>query len=217
MVSVDSADLEFIDPAALQPPSGGARRSPCSSWSGRPSSSRHESCRSACACCAPWSRSGQIRFAVRVATHAVPARQQAVGESANRFTRAFLSYSWTDQAKCLSAPKRCGWPGSRCSRTSFRSSPARNGARESTTRSTVATCFLLFWSQAAGKSVWVGREIDRALEVREHPRRASPKSFRSFWKDRRHPPPPAKLSHLHFNDPILYLIAAQPPGGGSTH
>lgn len=67
--------------------------------------------------------------------------------------------------------------------------------------------FLLFWSNAARRSEWVLKEIQYALMIKNGDDLALPDIIPVLIEGPPPIPPPEELSHLHFNDYILYLIA----------
>ncbi len=65
--------------------------------------------------------------------------------------------------------------------------------------------FLLFWSSHARASEWVRRELKYALQ-RQGPDGALPPAIHPIiLEGPPPPPPPPELSHLHFDDYLLYL------------
>jgi len=64
--------------------------------------------------------------------------------------------------------------------------------------------FLLFWSSNARKSDWVRLELERALS-RPGPG-GPPTIVPVVIEGPPTPPPPPGLDHLHFGDPLLYLL-----------
>jgi hypothetical protein len=68
--------------------------------------------------------------------------------------------------------------------------------------------FLLFWSQAARDSVWVNKEIDHALTCSRQRGEDRPEILPIILEGPPPPKPPDSLADRHFNDPLLYVIAA---------
>jgi TIR domain len=75
--------------------------------------------------------------------------------------------------------------------------------------------FLLFWSRNAKSSDWVKKEALYARR-RQHGDELSPPEIRPVCIERPIEEPWPELAYLHFNDVLLYLIAAEdesrPPG-----
>ena len=92
--------------------------------------------------------------------------------------------------------------------------PGQRWERELYRRIDECDVVLLFWSNAARDSEWVGREIDYALARQQRERRADDSADMPAIEPLpiEGPPipaPPDKLKHLHFNDAMLYVIAGE--------
>ena len=72
--------------------------------------------------------------------------------------------------------------------------------------------FLIFWSQAARKSKWVRREISYALAKKKTLAGGRP-DILPLLLERPPVPPPYSLRHLHFDDPISYVMQAVEASG----
>jgi hypothetical protein len=71
-----------------------------------------------------------------------------------------------------------------------------------------ADLFLLFWSSAASASEWVRREARYALERSGQTADGRPDIRPVIIEGPPVPPPWEELSHLHFGDKLLYVLAA---------
>lgn len=151
---------------------------------------------------------GQVRFALPIRQNYRPEGLTLVGDSATRFNRAFLSYAREDRVEVLKRAQAL-----RAARIDFFQDllSIRTGEEwEHRLEEEIDVCdlFLLFWSEAARKSTWVAREIDRAANRRDFSPDHVPEIMPVMLEGPPPPPPPERLKHLHFDDVISYLIAA---------
>lgn len=151
---------------------------------------------------------GQLRFSVAIETIAAAARPQPTGDEAKRYRRAFLSYASADRAEVIKRAQAL-----RAAQiTFFNDLLSLEPGEEWETRlyQEIESCdlFLLFWSHAARESVWVKKEIDHALACERRDSNGSPEILPILLEGPPPAPPPATLADRHFNDPLLYVIAA---------
>jgi hypothetical protein len=66
--------------------------------------------------------------------------------------------------------------------------------------------FLLFWSRAAKESAWVKTEVGWALARKRGDDLAPPEILPVIIEGPPVEPPWQELAHLHFNDPLVYLM-----------
>lgn len=120
--------------------------------------------------------------------------------------KAFLSYSSSDRTEVLKRAQgmRAAQievfqdvlsldPGERCKQQIFK-------------RIDESDIFLLFWSQAARDSKWVLKEATLRPQAQEEVRVGPPEFVPVVLEG----PPPVWLSHIRFNDPVCYFLAAAP-------
>jgi len=151
---------------------------------------------------------GTMRFQVDIGAGGEPAQAPALCEAhAVRYRRAFASYASKDRAEVLRRVQAFKIAGISVFQDVLDLAPGQRWERELYRHIDDCDVFLLFWSDAASRSVWVGKEIDYALQ-------------RKGGSDARPPaiqpvpiegppivPPPASLQNLHFNDALLAHIA----------
>ena len=150
---------------------------------------------------------GQLLFNIAVG-QAPATAAQPLGDEARRFKKAFVSYSSKDRPEVLRRVQMLGIfdvdffmdllslePGERWEKGLYKN---------------IDTCdvFLLFWSSHAKESKWVMKELEYAIS-RKHGNEEGPPLIQPVPIEG--PPvvsPPPELGHMHFNDKILYFIAA---------
>jgi hypothetical protein len=154
---------------------------------------------------------GQLRFMLPVEPQVRTQPAEAMGEQAKLFRRAFLSYSSEDRVEVLKRAQALKAAGVVVFQDLM--SLEAGEAWEERLNAEIDACdlFLLFWSEAARRSDWVAREVDRALERRARTRNAEPEIMPVILEGPPPPAPPQRFAHLHFNDPVCYLIAAHRP------
>lgn len=154
---------------------------------------------------------GKVAFALPIKAGAKPEAAAPAGDFSRMFRSAFLSYAEEDlaevvkRAQVLRAAKielfqdvLCLEPGERWERRLYLE---------------IDKCdlFFLFWSSAARNSVWVGKEIQYALDrikTQTPPESARPEIEIIILEGPPFPEPPDSLADRHFKDKFLYFIAA---------
>lgn len=146
---------------------------------------------------------GCLKFTIRVADAVgYPVVWKLAGEGAKRFKRAFVSYASGDRAAVLA---RVQVLRAACIEY-FQDVDLEPGQRwEQELYKQIDDCdlFLLFWSNAAKESEWVRREVDYALGLGDKAPDIRPVPIEG-------PPVPLpwdELSHLHFDDRLLSMLA----------
>ena len=146
---------------------------------------------------------GTMRFQVDIGAADTPADSPALCEAeAVRYRRAFASYASKDRAEVLRRVQAFKIAGISVFQDVLDLSPGDRWERELYRRIDDCDVFLLFWSNAASQSVWVGKEIAYALArkdgiaIQPVPIEGPPIV-----------PPPESLQGLHFNDALLAHIA----------
>lgn len=157
---------------------------------------------------------GSLRFmqdvaATGQATNSAAARR---GDNARRYRQAFLSYSSSDRAEVLKRAQAL-----RAAHIAFFQDllSLEPGDRwEHRLYEEIDRCdlFLLFWSSEAAKSEWVRKEAEYALGRRDASPDAVPQITPILLEGPPAPPPPDSLRNIHFNDPLLYVIAGEERG-----
>lgn len=152
---------------------------------------------------------GQVRFALPVQADGDRRGLGLVGDKTVRFSRAFLSYAHEDRVEVLKRAQAL-----RAARIEVFQDilSIRTGERwEPRLEAEIDACdlFLLFWSEAARQSQWVAREVDRALDLQSRSAAHAPEIMPVILEGPPPPKPPDRFRHLHFEDMICYVIAAQ--------
>ncbi len=158
------------------------------------------------ACGVPLGRIGfklsVVRKPARVAKTVV-----SIGESATKFRKAFVSYSSDDRTAVLARLQLLRPPLHQIEvfQDLLRLEPGEKWNDELFHQIDECDLFLLFWSSNASKSEWVRREWEYALN-RQGPDKAPPPTIFPVIIEGPPPPaPPPELTHLHFNDYLLYF------------
>jgi hypothetical protein len=152
---------------------------------------------------------GQVRFALQVDPQTAPQGLERVGHSAKRFSRAFLSYAHQDRVEVLKRAQALRAARIEVFQDLLSLEPGEEWNERLWSEIDQCDLFLLFWSQAARRSEWVTREVDRALANRERSGGATPEIMPVILEGPPPPEPPERFRQLHFDDMICYLIAAQ--------
>ena len=71
--------------------------------------------------------------------------------------------------------------------------------------------FMLFWSNASKESKWVRQEYEYALKRKGADDSAPPEIVPILLEGPPIPLPPPELSHIHFNDRLLYYMQNPKP------
>jgi serine/threonine protein kinase len=145
---------------------------------------------------------GYLKFTLRIEAGAGGQTPEMVGDDAERFTRAFVSYASQDRAAVLSRLQILRAVGI----AYFQDVDMDPGQRwETELYRQIDGCdlFLLFWSQAAKDSQWVRREVQYALGLGERVPEIRPVVIEGPPV----PPPWEELAQLHFDDRLLALLA----------
>jgi hypothetical protein len=154
---------------------------------------------------------GSLRFTVKVDA-APPEAAGSVGirgDTAARYRRAFLSYANRDRPEVLKRAQAL-----RAAHIQFFQDllSIEPGARwEQQLNEEIDRCdlFLLFWSKNAARSEWVLREAERAVARQNASAAEEPDITPIILEGPPVPQPiPNWLQHLHFNDHLIFLIAA---------
>ena len=125
-----------------------------------------------------------------------------------RYRHAFLSYALPDRAAVLRGAQLLQNLGISFFNDVLSLEPGDRWAQRLFQEIDRCDIFLLFWSSHAKASEWVRREIDHAL-VRQAASKEELPDIRPIVLEGPPPPePPDELKHLHFNDRLMYVLAA---------
>lgn len=151
---------------------------------------------------------GQLRFTVSVTTALTAPRPEPAGETAKRYRRAFLSYASVDRVEVIKRAQALRVAKIKFFNDLLSLEPGEEWEARLYQEIERSDLFLLFWSGAARDSAWVKKEIDHALTCAGQRRDGSPEILPVLLEGPPPPPPPEALADRHFNDPLLYVIAA---------
>jgi hypothetical protein len=156
---------------------------------------------------------GHIKFKLRVdpALAASAERSTPAGDDARRYELAFVSYASSDREKVLARVQMLAAVGIRYFQDVLDLGPGERWERSLYRNIDLCDLFLLFWSSAAKRSTWVRKEVEYAL-ARKRGDEFSPPEIRPVIIEG--PPverPWEELAELHFDDRLLYLMAAEAP------
>jgi hypothetical protein len=156
---------------------------------------------------------GQLRFTLDVVESPIfdPNPISSAGESQKRYNSAFLSYASSDRAEVIKRAQALQVAQISFFQDLLSLEPGEHWEKRLFEEIEKSDLFLLFWSEAARKSEWVRREIDHALMCRRKSASESPEILPIVIEGPPPPKPPERLAHLHFDDPLCYLIAAAAP------
>lgn len=151
---------------------------------------------------------GAVTFALP-ATADAPAQSTVIrGDEARRYSYAFLSYSSRDRAEVLKRAQ-----GLRAARIDFFQDllslePGDEWAPRLNQEIDRCDLFLLFWSSHAKQSQWVMKEVEYALARRKSSSGGIPDITPVIIEGPPPPSPPDSLKDIHFNDALIYVLAA---------
>lgn len=166
---------------------------------------------------------GQLKFTVRVdasgsagAIAASTVTASTVTAGMHHYRRAFVSYSSADRAEVLKRTQMLAEVGIEFFQDILSLEPGDRW--EPAIYQEIDRCdlFLLFWSTAAKASEWVAKEWRYALNRHGGDETAPPQILPVIIEGPPPVSPPAELRSLHFNDPIIYFIAASLPKPSTT-
>jgi hypothetical protein len=150
----------------------------------------------------------KLRFQVNIVEVAAAEVSRATKVEASRYRRAFVSYSSEDRAEVLKRVQGSRIAGLEIFQDALDLDPGERWERRLYEEIRRCDVFLLFWSHAASASIWVGKEIEYALSLKEGHDDRPPDIQPVPIEGPPIPKPPENLCHLHFNDALLAHIAA---------
>jgi len=153
---------------------------------------------------------GHVKFKLVVADDAPKRRTEPQGESARRYTAAFISYASKDRDKVLARVQMLSVMGVRYFQDLLSIEPGERWEKKLELGIDECDLFLLFWSSESKRSEWVRKEVRYALARRGDDEMAPPEIRPVIVEG---PPiiePWEELAHLHFNDRLLYFMSPPP-------
>jgi hypothetical protein len=154
---------------------------------------------------------GRIAFSTPIEVEDRSAQLSPVGEFSRAYHRAFLSYASADRAEVIKRAQALRAANIDFFMDLLSLEPGERWEKRLYSEIDQCDLFVLFWSNAARGSEWVGKEIEYALDcIKKHPAQdvARPEIHPILLEGPPPPKPPDSLDYLHFNDPFLYLIAS---------
>jgi hypothetical protein len=150
---------------------------------------------------------GRVKFKLAVEETAA-VEPQPVGEVARNYRAAFISYASEDRAKVLLWRRMAQRFELKAFQDRLDLEPGERWAKAIEHAIDDSDLFVLFWSHDAKQSTWVRREVKQALQHQS----LDDEQLPEIWPVILDGPPPAtpwaELSHLHFDDPLLYFTEA---------
>lgn len=124
------------------------------------------------------------------------------------YRHAFLSYASPDRTAVLRGAQLLRSLGIGFFNDLLSLEPGERWERRLFKEIDCSDIFLLFWSSHAKASEWVRKEISYALSVQSLSQEELP-DIRPIILEGPPPPEPFdELKHLHFNDRLMYVVAA---------
>jgi len=156
---------------------------------------------------------GRIGFKLTVVgdkPSAKPDAQAPIAKGIQKFHKAFVSYSSDDRAAVLARIQLLRPPIHQIEvfQDLLSLTPGERWEQQLYKRIDECDLFLLFWSTKASQSEWVQREWQYALRRQGPSNEQPPIIFPVIIEGPPPPKPPPELSHLHFNDYLLYFNGA---------
>lgn len=158
---------------------------------------------------------GALRFVLPVADQAAASRPlEMKGDSARRYSHAFLSYASPDRAEVLKRAQALKALGVSFFQDLLSLEPGQKWEKRLYEEIDRCDLFLLFWSSHAAASKWVVAETERALARQKSKDEALPDIVPIVLEGPPLPKVPENLKAIHMNDWLRYVIAveeAKPP------
>jgi hypothetical protein len=146
---------------------------------------------------------GNISFKILIARNTTTPKQ--IGE-AQRYHTVFVSYDSIDRGEVLKRVQMLKLFNIKIFQDILSLDPGSRWEKRLYTEIEHCDLFLLFWSRAARDSEWVRKELRYALACKKGKEEAPPDIIPVMIEGPPPIPPPPELSHLHFNDYLLYLM-----------
>ena len=152
---------------------------------------------------------GHVKFKLVVDQAAPRQSSEPQGESARRYSAAFISYASRDREKVLARVQMLAVIGVRYFQDLLSLEPGERWAKKIELGIDECDLFLLFWSSESKRSEWVRKEVAYALARRGDDELAPPEIRPVIVEGPPIVEPWEELAHLHFNDRLLYFM--RPP------
>jgi len=123
-----------------------------------------------------------------------------------RYKYAFISYASPDQDEVLRRVQMLGLAGINYFQDIMSLDPGVRWEKELYKHIDRSDVFFLFWSSAAKDSKWVLQEVKYAISCQGATHNGIPEIIPVIIEGPPVPKPPQMLSHIHFNDSMVYFI-----------
>jgi hypothetical protein len=157
---------------------------------------------------------GHVRFKLEITAGDRPLIQsmpRPLGDEARHYSHAFLSYAMKDLNEVMKRVQMLA----RCHISFFQDilalEPGERWERKLYAHIDECDVFMLFWSTASKESKWVRQEVEYALNRKGSDDSAPPEIVPILLEGPPIPLPPPELSHIHFNDRLLYYMQNPKP------
>lgn len=151
---------------------------------------------------------GCIKFKIAIGgsgKDGVAVAPEPVGDNVRHYRMAFVSYASEDRDRVLARVQVLSILGIKYFQDVLDLDPGDRWEHELYRRIQECDLFLIFWSSSAKQSEWVRREAKVALECQPQNDSGFP-HIRPVIMERPPPKPWEELSHLHFNDKLIYFF-----------
>jgi hypothetical protein len=152
---------------------------------------------------------GSLRFKLYIVSEGIgttPLTPQRLECEGQRFRQAFISYSLKDRKEVIKRVQMLERFHIHFFQDILNLEPGTRWEQELYKHIDTCDVFLLFWSSASKESPWVDKEVRYALARKENSGTDSPEIIPILIEGPPVPFPPEHLSHLHFNDRMLYFM-----------
>jgi hypothetical protein len=157
---------------------------------------------------------GHLRFKLEITTGdrsvAGPA-PRPLGDEARRYSQAFLSYASKDLNEVMKRVQMLARFQISFFQDILALEPGQRWEQKLYEYIDQCDVFMLFWSSAAKESEWVRKEVEYALKRKGTADSAPPEIVPIPLEGPPIPLPPPELSHIHFNDRLLYYMQKPKP------
>jgi hypothetical protein len=157
---------------------------------------------------------GHVRFKLEITAGdraPVASAPRPLGDEARRYSRAFLSYASKDLNEVMKRVQMLARCGISFFQDILELQPGERWERKLYEQIDQCDVFMLFWSAAAKDSEWVRKEAEYALSRKGTAESAPPEIVPIPLEGPPIPLPPPELSHIHFNDRLLYFMQNPKP------
>jgi len=150
---------------------------------------------------------GRIHFVIELLSSLEEeVNAEPLGDIAQRYRKAFISYASEDRAEVLKRVQTLGALKIKYFQDVLDLDPGDRWEKELYKEIDECDLFMLFWSSASRESVWVYKEALYARQRQIDSHSDEPDIIPMIIEG---PPPPKpwpELAHLHFNDKLIYLM-----------